>query len=102
MKKLVNGFVVEFALSQDAHQPTPCPLLDHWMIMSVECNQFYNKLADKKSEKQDTSVGSDKTEPVTIDSSVLSREPHKAAIHVYETVADTNICAALVETKVDV
>ena len=72
--------------------------------MSVECNQFYNKLADKMSEKQDTSVGSDKTEllPVTIDSSVLSREPHKAAIHVYETVADTNICAALVETKVDV
>ena len=49
-------------------------------------------------------MGSDKTEllPVTIDSSVLSREPHKAAIHVYETVADTNICAALVETKVDV
>ena len=34
MKKLlVNGFVVEFALSQDAHQPTPCALLDHRMIM---------------------------------------------------------------------
>ena len=77
--------------------------------MSVECNQFYNKVADKISEKRDISISKGRAWVRTKLSFCLLRSTHLCIRgsrtkrqFMYETVADTNIRAALMEAKVPV
>ena len=76
--------------------------------MSVECSQFFNRVADKISEKRDISISKGRAWVRTKLSFCLLRSTHLCIRgsrtkrqYMHETVADTNIRAALVDTKID-
>ena len=77
--------------------------------MSVECTQFYNRLADKISEKRDISISKGRAWVRTKLSFCLLHTTHMCIRgsrtkrqFMYETVGDTNIQAALIDSKVKV
>ena len=76
--------------------------------MSPECTHFYNRVADKISEKRDISVGKGRAWVRTKLSFCLLRTAHLCIRgsrtkrqYLQESVADTNIQVVMIDAKLD-